>query len=235
MRERILVETGNVRRVNQLVNRLLKRPKTEVPGLAVVYGPTGFGKTRWSEITAFRNGWGYMRINRLQREKAFIQEIYRRLYWLVYGEEYIMRGTAAKIEEECIKLLQDNPHIVLFIDEINHKIHKREWDILEVIRDLTDRSYASIVMIGEQDTVDALNDYNPHFFGRCNFFFKFEKNTLDDVKQICNEVAEVQLDHKIIKEIYKETEGDLRKFISYIPELERTMTGEYNALKQKVS
>ncbi|MCK5051098.1 MAG: TniB family NTP-binding protein [Candidatus Cloacimonetes bacterium] len=227
MRERVLVETDNVKRVNKLVYRLLKRPKTEVPGLAVVYGPTGFGKTRWSEMTAFRNGWGYMRINRLQREKAFVQEIYRRLHWLIYGEDHIVRRTASKIEEMCIKLLQDNPEIVLFIDEINHKIHKREWDILEVIRDLTDRSFASIVMIGEQDTVDALNDYNPHFFGRCNFFFKFEKNTLEDVKRICNEVAEVPLDQQIIKEIYKETEGDLRKLVSYIPELENAITRKY--------
>ena len=79
-------------------------------------------------------------------------------------------------------------------------------------------------MIGEQDTVDALNDYNPHFFGRCNFFFKFEKNTLEDVMRICNEVAEIPLDNQIIKEIYKETDGDLRKFVSYIPELEKAIT-----------
>ena len=98
MRERILVETDNVREVNKLVYKLLKRPKTEIPGLAVVYGPTGFGKTRWSEMTAFRNGWGYMRINRLMREKAFVQEIYRRLHWLIYGEEYTMKRTASKIE-----------------------------------------------------------------------------------------------------------------------------------------
>ncbi len=235
MRERILVETYNVKEVNKLVHKLLKRPKTEVPGLAVVYGPTGFGKTRWSELTAFRNGWGYMRISRLQREKAFVQEIYRRLHWLIYGEEFVMKGTAYKIEEMCIKLLQENPEIVLFIDEINHKIHKREWDILEVIRDLTDRSFASIVMIGEQDTVDALTSYNPHFFGRCNFFFKFEKNTLEDVKRICKEVAEVPLDHKIIEEIYKETDGDLRKFVSYIPELENTIIRDSNASEKKVN
>jgi replication-associated recombination protein RarA len=220
LRERVLVETGNVREVNKLVAGLLKRPKTEIPGMAVVYGSTGFGKTRWSEITAFQAGWGYMRINRLQREKAFLQEVHRRLHWLVYGEETLIRGTASKIEDMCINLLQDHPEIVLFIDEINHKIHKKEWDILEIIRDLTDRSFASIIMIGEQDTVEALNNYNPHFFGRCNFFYKFERNSIEDVKKICREVAEVPIAGKVIEEIYKEADGDLRKLISYIPGLE---------------
>jgi replication-associated recombination protein RarA len=229
MIEQVLVKTRNVIEVDQLVSKLLKRPMHEIPGLAVVYGPTGYGKTRWGEITAFHNGWGYMRINRLQREKAFIQEVYRRLHWLVYNDEITPRGHASKIEEDCIKLLQDNPHIVLFIDEINHKIHKREWDILEIIRDLADRSFASIIMIGEQDTVEALTDYNPHFFGRCNFFYKFEKNSLEDVKKICREVAEVRLEEQAIEEIYNETEGDLRKFVTYIPDLEDAARRALNA------
>jgi replication-associated recombination protein RarA len=229
LKEQILVETKNVANVNRLVHSLLKRPKHEIPGLAVVYGSSGFGKTRWSEITAMKNGWGYLRINRLQREKSFIQEVYRRLYWLVYHEDVTIIGHAAKIEEDCIKLLQDNPDIVLFIDEINHKIHKRQWDILEIIRDLTDRSFASIIMIGEQDTVDALTGYNPHFFARCNFFYKFEKNSLEDVMKICHEVADVQLDRQAVKDIYNETEGDLRKFVAYIPDLEEAVRSNLNA------
>lgn len=220
MREKVLVETKNVKEVNKLVEGLLKRPKTEIPGLAVVYGPTGFGKTRWSEITAFRGGWGYLRINRLQGSKSFVQEVYRRLHWLIKHEEFVPKGSAAKIEEMCINILQDHPEIVLFIDEINHKIHKREWDILEIIRDLADRSYASIIMVGEQDTVEALNNYNPHFFGRCNFFYKFEKNSVEDAKKIFRGVAEVNVENNVIEEIYQEADGNLRKFVSYIPELE---------------
>lgn len=225
MKERVLVETKNVIEANRQLFKLLKRPKTEISGLAVIYGPTGYGKTRWAEITAFKNGWGYMRVNRLQKEKAFVQDIYQHLHWLVYHEEIIARGHASKIENDCIKILQDNPDLVLFIDEINHKIHKREWDILEIIRDLTDRSFATIVMVGEQDTVTALNGYNPHFFARCNFFYKFTKNSFHDVKSIFDEVSEVDIEDKsllndVLKQIYAETDGDLRKFVSYIPDIE---------------
>ncbi len=225
MKEKVLVKTRNVLEVDRLVAKLLRRPKSEIPGLAVVYGPTGYGKTRWGEMTAFHNGWGYIRVNRLQRQKSFIMEVYRSLYWLINGEEVTIKGHVSKIEEDCIQLLQDNPDIVLFIDEINHKIHKREWDILEIIRDLTDRSFASIIMIGEQDTVDALTNYNQHFFARCNFFYRFEKNSLDDVKKICSEVVEVKLADDVIEDIYNETEGDLRKFVSFIPDLEEEIRG----------
>jgi len=220
MKQRLLIETENVRNVNALVKRLLQRPRTEVPGLAVVYGSTGYGKTRWSEITAFRNGWSYMRMNRLQKEKSFLIEVYRTLYWHVYSSEKLIKGSSARIEEECIKLLQDNPDTVLFIDEINHKIHKKEWDILEIIRDFADKSHATLIMIGEQDTVDALTEYNPHFFARCSFFHKFKKNSYDDVKKIFEAVSEVDVSEEVLIQLYNETSGDLRKFVSYIPDLE---------------
>jgi Cdc6-like AAA superfamily ATPase len=221
MREKVLVETKNVKEVNALITKLLRRPKTEIPGLAVVYGSTGFGKTRWSEMTAFRNGWGYMRLNRLQKVKDFLKELYLRLYWLVYRtDEIYITGTAAKIEEVCIRLLQDNPEIVLFIDEINHKIHKKDWDVLEVIRDLADTSHASIIMLGEQDTVDSLTNYNPHFFGRCHFFYKFQKNSMEDVKKICKSVSEVDIGDKIVERFYAQADGDLRKINGFIAEYE---------------
>jgi replication-associated recombination protein RarA len=228
MKEKVLVKTQNVQEVDRLVAKLLRRPKHELPGMAVVYGSTGYGKTRWAEMTAFHNGWGYMRVNRLQRQKSFLVEVYKRLHWLTYQTEVIPVGHAAKIEEDCIQLLQDNPQIVLFIDEINHKIHKREWDIIEIIRDLTDRSFASIIMIGEQDTVEALTNYNQHFFARCHFFYKFEKNSLEDVKRICREVSDVSLEDDVIEDIYNDTNGDLRKFVAFIPDLEETAKGTVN-------
>ena len=191
MKTNILVETENVKRANKMISELLSRPKTEQRGLGLIYGPPGYGKTRYAEKTAFSNNWGYLRINATYTPKSFLQAIYQRLNWLINSDESIISGFTSTLENLCIEMFQSNPELVIMIDEINLMIMEKKWDVLEIIRDFIDKSFATIILVGEEDTKKRLKVYNPHYFDRCAFFYKFTKNTKTDLMNIYKNLSNI--------------------------------------------
>jgi DNA transposition AAA+ family ATPase len=206
-----LVETANVIEVKRLVASYLNRTRSEQRGLALIYGDPGLGKTRMGEQLAFSNGWLYLRLQAKVTAKWFLNEVYQRVTQKVYGAPQIFKGTLAETEAAIIDLLGQNPQIVMVVDEVNLAIQFHKWDILEIVRDFADLSFASFILMGEHDSKAAIERYNKHYFDRCNFFYQFKKNSPADCLKVIKSTTDLIFDDEMLAYIYGKTEGNLRK------------------------
>jgi hypothetical protein len=213
-----LVSTVNVVQADRVMDRLKSKDK---PGLIVIYGETGVGKTFYSYNRTFSNGWCYYRLRATETAKSFLQQVYKRLNRLYSGSNEILRGNTAKLEDCCIQMLKKMPNQVFAVDEMNLATQFRKWDIIEVIRDFRDEAHAQIILIGEHDTRQKLEAYNPRYFGRCEFV-PFASNSVQDVALVMKSCSEVEFDKDVYTAVVSKFKGNLRQVENFIQDCEVT-------------
>jgi hypothetical protein len=211
MNQNLLVHTNNVIKCRNEISKFLSRPRSETRGMALIFGDTGNGKTRLIEKMAFENGDLYYRCKETDKPKDFLLALYHRLTLRIHGAEATWKGTKAQLESACLEILSNHPEITIYIDEINLPLSAHEYQILEIIRDFADLSFASFILCGEADTKQRLEKYNRHFFDRCVFFYQFTKNTLADYRKVADEVADIKIQDDLLQYLYNETNGNLRQ------------------------
>ena len=213
-----LVETKNVIQADKIIKRLSSK---ESPGMILIYGEAGMGKTYYANMRTFSHGWCYYRMRATDTAKSFLQQVYKRLNKVYAGSNEILRGATAKLENACIEMLQKMPNQVFVIDETNFCAQFHKWDIIEVIRDFRDTSHANIIMIGEYDTREKLEAYNPHFFSRCEFIC-FNSNTTEDVAMVMKTCSEIEIDKDVYGKVIGKFKGNLREVEKFIQDCEVT-------------
>lgn len=214
MKDNQLAMTGNVETANMEIERLLGRKRSEQRGLALIYGETGMGKTAYVERMAFSRGWLYYRFRETDTTRSFLLGLYQRLNRRIYGDESIPRSwSRSQLENYVIGLLGDYPEMVIVVDEVNLMTTSRRWDVIEVIRDMVDMSFATVILVGEESVEHCLKNYNKHFWDRIGFNVKFGANSVDDFKVWLDAVSEVRInDPRLVKWLHKESGGgNLRK------------------------
>lgn len=213
-----LVMTENVMNADKVMNRLKSKDK---PGLIVLFGETGAGKTFYGYNRTFTNGWCYYRLRATETAKSFLQQVYKRLNRIYTGSNEIMRGNTAKLEDACLQMLVKMPNQVFAIDEMNLATQFHKWDIIETIRDFRDEANAQIILIGENDTRQKLEAYNPRYFGRCEFV-PFTANSVQDVALVLKTCSEVNFAEDVYKAVVKRFNGNLRQVQNFIQDCEVT-------------
>jgi len=222
MKKNTLVKLSNVNKADKEMKGLLGRPKSEVVGLSLFYGEPFLGKTRYVTHKVFSNGWLYLRIQDRMTPRTFLQAVYRRLNKIANDNETIPSVSSSKLEDMCIAILGVQPDIVFAFDEINLAIQERQWGILEIIRGFADMSFGTFPLVGEHDTYDKIAAYNPHFYNRCGFFYKFQPCTITDYKKLCDEVLEdVAFRDDLIVHIHETTKGYIGKAVYLLDEFEK--------------
>lgn len=220
MKTKKLAQTGNVIEATNLVEKLLARKRDEQRGLALIYGLTGYGKTAFAERLGFSRGWLYYRMKKEDTPKSFLTGLYKRLSLVYRGTEDVPRMSSAGLEVAVTDMLCAHPETVLIIDEVNLATQFRRWGLMEIIRDLIDNSFATIIMVGEEMTRKSLEDYNLHFFDRCAFFYEFKQNNLHDYKTFLSEVSEIRIGDDIAAWLHRKTKGNLRQAVKTLEDLE---------------
>jgi len=220
MKTRVLARTSNVENATRLVEQLLSRQRDEQRGLALIHGLTGTGKTAFAERLGFTRGWLYYRMKKTETPKSFLTALYQRLNRRYYDDESVPRASTAKLEVLVTDILCEHPETVIIIDEINLATQFRRWNLMEIIRDLIDSSFATIIMVGEETTRKHLEGYNRHFFDRCGFFCEFKPNTASDYERFLADVSDVRMDGDIAKWLHQKTGGNLRQAGKAVPQLE---------------
>ena len=80
MKANKLVMISNVVEADQCVQYLLRRPKTEMVGLGMIYGRPGLGKTTYAQRIAFQRNYIYLRLESMTTPKAFSTMLFTALY-----------------------------------------------------------------------------------------------------------------------------------------------------------
>ena len=218
MKTHQLVEIENVKKANRQLKNLLERTKTEICGLGLFYGRAGLGKSRWAWKTAFENQYVYLRLETNLTVKDFLKALLSKLLYN-FNQDSDIKGTHNLLYNRILDILQDNQHIVVFLDEIDVVFHNRK--ILATIRDFIDQSLATFVLVGMEQAKDKLKAMHSHYFDRTHNFMLFQALSYEDSEKIFKEVCEVKLDNLIMKYIHTRSSGTMRILYKHIDALER--------------
>lgn len=189
--KKTFVKTNNVKQFISMYNNLINRPDG-VPGLGLVYGAPGLGKTYVINWWTFKNDIYLVRCNNLMSPKWLLAEILESM------GEYVPHRTIDCFNT-IIRDLLIKPKPIIF-DEIDYLINNIE--ALETIRDIHDKTNVPIILVGMRSANANLKKYK-HLYDRISEIVQFETFTKNDIKMIVSELAEVEFTEDAVNVLAK--------------------------------
>jgi len=199
-----------IERATSLVTSLIERDKG-IPGLALIFGPPGLGKTRFGIWLADRIGAIFLRALATATLRSFLQDLVFEL-----GVQPMFR--ASDLYRQARQALSENPRLVI-VDEIDRLA--ASWQAIEMLRDLSDETGIPILMIGMEESERKLVRYRHLFYRMKSHIMRFTPLSEADVRGFVDQVCEVQLEDSAIAEIHKITGGRIGDIIAELYKAER--------------
>lgn len=189
--KKVFVKTNNVKQFITMMNNLQNRAEG-VPGMGLVYGEPGLGKTQAIKWWAFKNDAILIRCNQMMSARWLLKEI------LDYMSE-IKPYSISDSFDEVIRNLILTPR-VLIVDEIDYLTMDKNKSI-EILRDIHDKTNVPVVLVGMTNAHSRLKKFS-HLYDRLSEIVKFERFSKADIKTIVKELSEIELTDCAIKYIY---------------------------------
>lgn len=189
--KKVFVKTNNVKRFITMMNNLQNRAEG-VPGMGLVYGGPGFGKTQAIKWWAFKNDAILIRCNQMMSARWLLKEI------LDYMSE-IKPYSISDSFDEVIRNLILTPR-VLIVDEVDYLTMDKNKSI-KILRDIHDKTNVPVVLVGMTNAHSRLKKFS-HLYDRLSEIVKFERFSKADIKTIVKELSEIELTDCAIKYIY---------------------------------
>ena len=189
--KKVFVKTNNVKRFITMMNNLQNRAEG-VPGMGLVYGEPGLGKTQAIKWWAFKNDAILIRCNQMMSARWLLKEI------LDYMSE-IKPYSISDSFDEVIRNLILTPR-VLIVDEVDYLTMDKNKSI-EILRDIHDKTNVPVVLVGMINAHSRLKKFS-HLYDRLSEIVKFERFSKADIKTIVKELSEIELTDCAIKYIY---------------------------------
>lgn len=189
--KKVFVKTNNVKRFITMMNNLQNRAEG-VPGMALVYGEPGLGKTQVIKWWAFKNDAILIRCNQMMSARWLLKEI------LDYMSE-IKPYSISDSFDEVIRNLVLTPR-VLIVDEVDYLTMEKNKSI-EILRDIHDKTNIPVVLVGMTSAHSRLKKFS-HLYDRLSEIVKFERFSKTDIKTIVKELSEIEMTDCAIKYIY---------------------------------
>ena len=189
--KKVFVKTNNVKRFITTMNNLQNRAEG-VPGMGLVYGEPGLGKTQAIKWWAFKNDAVLIRCNQMMSARWLLKEL------LDYMSE-INPYSISDSFDEVIRNLILTPRI-LIVDEVDYLTMDKNKSI-EILRDIHDKTNVPVVLVGMTNAHSRLKKFS-HLYDRLSEIVKFERFSKADIKTIVKELSEIELTDCAIKYIY---------------------------------
>jgi len=186
----VFARTQNVKNFISMMNNLINRPEG-VPGMAIVYGEPGLGKSKTALWWAIQNDAVFIRGTNLMTGKWLLEELVEEL-----GD--IPQHWTSDLYRQCIKQLTENPRPII-VDEIDYLVNDRKT--IETLRDIHDKTNVPIVLVG-MGLIDKKLMKHRHLYDRISGKVKFEPLSQKDIKNIFEQLCEVQISDCAIQHIF---------------------------------
>ncbi|WP_436399322.1 AAA family ATPase [Roseobacter sp. S98] len=203
----------NVAALNALIERVNNRA-FGLPGMAVFYGPPGFGKTFACIHAKVQQDAIHISIQKLWTVKTLLKETLRELSIV-----------PAKTQAEMLKQVNQGLAIAdrpLIIDEADYAI---ERGMIEVIRDFHDGSDVPVIMIGMEKFPQKLQAFEL-VDSRVLSWVGAEPSNLRDTRLLAQNYADgLEIDDTMLEHIISTCAGNARlisKDLAYLVETCRT-------------
>jgi len=194
MRAKIL-KVKNVAKMS-VAGEALNQRAYGMPGMGLVYGPTGAGKT--TAITWYINQCHgvYIRAWAVWSPSAMLEAICTELSLPKARSLSAMASNiVAKLEET------GRP---LFIDEADYVIEQKR--LIETLRDLHDMSTVPVILIG-MDGIHRKIQQRKQVSGRLAQWVHFEPCDMDDARKLADGLSEVIVADDLLDALHKKTHG----------------------------
>lgn len=195
-----IVPLANLDLVAIIMEKLVSR-QDGLPGLAVYYGPSGYGKTTATVAVANRSRAYYVQMCSVWGRKTLLEKILFEMGIKPSG------GIPALLDQVCEQLAAS--HRPLIIDEFNHAINKP--GMVELVRDIYECSRSPILLVGEEDIPRKLKTYE-RFHGRVLSWLPAVPVSMDDARKLLPiHCPDVTLADDLLGDVVKASHGSVRR------------------------
>jgi DNA transposition AAA+ family ATPase len=208
-----LAPVKNVQKFDAAYAALISRPPG-TPGMGLIHGFTGAGKTTTTTRKIVTSGAVYVRAMALWSPTVMCATICRELG---------IQPTAqpAEMVDRIIVRMTDTGK-ALFIDEADYLLWKKP--LIECIRDLHDASNVPIILIGMQGIEIKVQKYR-QLQRRLAQNIKFEPLDCDDVRTLVKTCCQAEFADDLIEYLQSETKGSMGLMMVGLPAIERLAMG----------
>ncbi|SMC28472.1 hypothetical protein SAMN02746041_03259 [Desulfacinum hydrothermale DSM 13146] len=203
----VFIETSNVRRFREAMVAL-EDIEAGQPGLAVVWGVAGRGKTVCAREYAVRTGAAYLRVMQDWTPRAMLGELCR----VLIGRE---GHTVERCRRMATEALDADPRPIL-VDEAD----RLRADHIEHFRDIHDLTGAPVVFVGEQHLFAQIESRR-RLWSRVTRTVEFGPIGSEDIMLFAMKAAGLRMEPEAAARIAKISSGDFRRVWQAVWELER--------------
>jgi len=207
--------TRNVIALMTLIEKVEAR-QAFLPGMAVFYGPSGFGKTFAAIHANLSRNAVHVQCKKFWTQKSLAEAILGELRAPVSR-----RTTLSQMFDDVVSALVRDPR-PLIIDEADHLFNK---DMLEFVRGIHDDTQNTVVLIGEENLPQNLTKIE-RVHNRIAGWVAAEPADLEDARQLARYYAnDVEIAEDLLVAIVKASGGRIRRVsnnLSWVREDART-------------
>lgn len=204
------VKTSNYVAFEAGINKAMSRGALEATNV-LVYGPPGTGKTENIDYWAIQNDAIHLRANEGWTPRQFMRE-------LATKAGIDSTGSGQALFERLLGFMVGTG-TPLVIDEVNFCLADNAA-VMEKIRDFSDRTETLVIYAGDERVIPKIGRH-AQIASRFAAVVEFKMATLADVRQLCDELAEVQIADDLAGYLHHQSGGRVRNVIDGIAVAER--------------
>lgn len=213
MKHRIAIVANVV--ATQMLTESLGERAYGVPGIGLIYGDPGLGKTTSVAFCVNSCNGIYIRATAGLSMAGLLRQITKELCGPdLYKKEdmfnYIVEHMA----------VNNRP---LFIDEADYLLMDKST--LETVRDIHDLTNCPVVLIGMEAVRRKLQRHK-QFYNRISEWLEFKPASFDDLEALVNALVEktVTIESDLLKELLDQTGGEVRRIVTGLSKIEAFAT-----------
>lgn len=181
------------------LQRIIDR-RDHLPGMAVLYGFSGFGKSTAAAYISNKMNAYYLECKSVWSKKAFMENLLKAM-GITPG-----RTVSEMLDQICEQLAKSGRPLI--IDEMDHIVEKAA---VEVVRDIYEGSRAPILLIGEERLPAKLAKWE-RFHGRIMEWAAAPPADLHDARVLADFYGgAVTVDDDLLKVIHEKSKGSVRR------------------------
>lgn len=209
MRKQMAI-TKNVVGLRSAYEYLLHRDHG-IPGMGLVHGNTGHGKTTAIAWLVNQVNGVYVRAAATWTPSAMLGVIMQEL-----GAEPIKNNSSEMVRHIISTLSPTNR--LLVVDEADYLFSNLK--MLETLRDIHDVSGCPVILVGMQG-IEKRVVHRPQLRRRISQWIEFRAADLDDARTVTSTVCEVEIEDDLLQQVHAEAEGNVGLMVVGLARIEQ--------------
>jgi DNA transposition AAA+ family ATPase len=193
-----IVAVKNLKKLGAAYQALASRA-TGVPGMGLVHGFTGSGKSTAIAWLVVQHNGVFVRANATWTPSAMLGAILQEI-----GIE--PRSHSANVRAQDVMRALAESRRPLFVDEADYLVSRKV--MLDVLRDIYDVAQTPVMLIGMEGIEKRIGHF-PRHARRITQWVEFEGLDLEDTRLLTETLGEVQIGECLLERIHAETKGSI--------------------------